>query len=112
MNYLAPNVVNGPWTAEEEQLLVRKYKQFGPSWKRIATCFNGRTDINVRNRWLLMQRRTHREAASRVALTSPLRVHVAHPQPADGKRPPETTNDPFFIIDDQQIPDGGWLQEF
>jgi hypothetical protein len=61
MNYLAPCVVNGPWTREEEQLLIAKYQEIGPYWRRIAVFFNGRTDNNVKSHWKLMQRRRQRE---------------------------------------------------
>jgi hypothetical protein len=60
LGYVAPNVSNGPWTPEEEELLIRMYNQFGPKWQRIATFFKGRTDINVKNRWMLMERRFRR----------------------------------------------------
>ena len=56
-NYLSPDVVNGPWTDEEEELLVQKYNEFGPSWKLIATFFPTRTDINIKSRWHLRERR-------------------------------------------------------
>lgn len=60
-NYLSPEVVNGPWTAEEEDLLVKKYNEFGPSWKQIATFFPTRTDINIKSRWHLRERRLKKE---------------------------------------------------
>ena len=60
-NYLSPNVVNGPWTKEEEQLLQEKFEEFGPSWKCIATFFPTRTAINVKSRFNLMQRRIKKE---------------------------------------------------
>lgn len=60
-NYLAPEVVNGPWTDEEEELLVKKYEEFGPCWKRIAAFFPTRTDINVKSRWHLRERRIKKE---------------------------------------------------
>lgn len=62
LNYLSPDVVNGPWTAEEEELLVEKYKEFGPSWKQIATFFPTRTDINIKSRWNLRERRIKKES--------------------------------------------------
>jgi hypothetical protein len=115
LSYLAPDVINGPWTAEEEQLLVRKYKQFGASWKRIATYFKGRTDINVKNRWLLMQRRTYRESTSTTRPGSTPILPIPRPPATDNKSPPETLEnpwDPFFVIDDQRIPDDDWLYDF
>ena len=56
-NYLSPSVVNGPWTEEEEELLVQKYEELGPSWKQIASFFPTRTDINIKSRWHLRERR-------------------------------------------------------
>lgn len=60
-NYLSPDVVNGPWTPEEEELLVKKYEELGPSWKQIATFFPTRTDINIKSRWHLRERRLKKE---------------------------------------------------
>jgi hypothetical protein len=57
LNYLSPEVGNGPWTPDEEQLLVDKVHEFGPMWTHIATFFPTRTDINLKSRWKLMQRR-------------------------------------------------------
>lgn len=61
-NYLSPEVVNGPWTYEEEELLVKKYEELGPSWKLIATFFPSRTDINIKSRWNLRERRLKKES--------------------------------------------------
>ena len=60
-NYLSPEVVNGPWTQDEEELLVKKYEELGPSWKQIATFFPTRTDINIKSRWHLRERRLKKE---------------------------------------------------
>ncbi|KAK8838853.1 hypothetical protein M9Y10_032895 [Tritrichomonas musculus] len=62
LNYLSPDVVNGPWTLEEEELLVKKYEELGPSWKQIATFFPSRTDINIKSRWNLRERRLKKES--------------------------------------------------
>lgn len=61
LNYLSPNVVNGPWTAEEDELLVKKYEEIGPYWKQIATFFPTRTDINIKSRWNLRERHIKKE---------------------------------------------------
>ena len=56
-NYLSPEVANKPWTPEEEEFLVKKYEEIGPCWKQIATFFPTRTDINIKSRWNLRERR-------------------------------------------------------
>ena len=56
MNYLCPSVNNSPWTDAEDKLLAEKYTLFGPHWKVIADFFPNRTDINVKNRWLRLER--------------------------------------------------------
>lgn len=61
LKYLSPEVVNGPWTHEEEELLVEKYNIFGSSWKLIATFFPTRTDVNIKSKWKKMQRRMNKE---------------------------------------------------
>lgn len=61
LNYLSPKVANKPWTIEEDQLLVKKYEELGPVWKKIATFFPNRTDINIKSRWNLRQRRIKKE---------------------------------------------------
>ena len=54
--YLNPDVNNGPWSEEEDKLLFEKYNQFGSQWKIISTFFKGRTNTNVKNRYLALVR--------------------------------------------------------
>ena len=61
-NYLSPEVVNGPWTSEEENLLISKYEKLGPCWRQIAKYFPTRTDINIKSHWNMMERRSKKEA--------------------------------------------------
>jgi hypothetical protein len=86
-SYLSPTIGNGPWTAEEEALLTDLVGQFGSSWKRIAISFPSRTDINVKSRWQLMQRRARKQA--RLPIPQPFLV----PLPQTHKAP-EPENDP------------------
>lgn len=60
-NYLSPDIENGPWTPEEEGLLIQKYNEFGPRWAKIAMLFEKRSDVNVKNHWIAMQNRNNRE---------------------------------------------------
>ena len=50
-SYLSPDIKNGPWTHEEDLLLVQKYNELGPKWVEISKSFDGRSDNNVKNRW-------------------------------------------------------------
>lgn len=54
--YLSPDVNNGEWTHEEDQLLISKVKEYGTRWQKIAQFFKGRTNTNCKNRWLAMKR--------------------------------------------------------
>ena len=56
-NYnLASNVMKDKSSAEEDDLLIQKYKIFGPKWKILEKFFKGRTSYNIRNRWLCIVR--------------------------------------------------------
>lgn len=51
-NYLSPDLSKKPWTKEEDELIIRLYKEFGSSWSLIADHFDGkRTNNNIKNRW-------------------------------------------------------------
>jgi hypothetical protein len=91
LNYLSPKVINQPWTDEEERELVAKHSQFGPLWRHIATFFPGRTDINIKSHWLLMQRRIRRSATD-AALSKPHRQNPASVFAAKEPDPPAQIN--------------------
>lgn len=50
-NYLRPNLINGPWTKEEDELLKKLYELHGPKWAFIKQNFNSRSAVNVKNRY-------------------------------------------------------------
>lgn len=49
--YLNPRVNKAPWTPEEDELLIRKFKEIGPRWVEMGKYFVGRSDNNIKNRW-------------------------------------------------------------
>lgn len=54
-NYLAPGIQNGPWTLDEDALLVQKVKDLGTMWSKMVRFFPGRTDVNLKNRWVTLK---------------------------------------------------------
>ena len=57
-NYLAPNLSHDPWTPEEDSLLEQKLKELGAKWVNISKYFKNRTDTMLKNRWLVLSRRS------------------------------------------------------
>lgn len=55
--YLSPDLNKGPWTEDEDQLLISKVKEFGPSWVYITQFFKNRTDVQIKNRWNVLCRK-------------------------------------------------------
>ncbi|OHS97144.1 hypothetical protein TRFO_36701 [Tritrichomonas foetus] len=50
-NYLMETLKNGPWTPEEDELLTKKYIEYGSHWSLISKFFPGRSTNNIKNRW-------------------------------------------------------------
>ncbi|EAY22372.1 Myb-like DNA-binding domain containing protein [Trichomonas vaginalis G3] len=40
-----------PWTAEEDQLLIKLQSEIGSHWTQISNFFEGRNINNIKNRW-------------------------------------------------------------
>lgn len=60
-NYLSPNISFLPWSIEEDQKLIRLHEEFGAKWVKIAQYFPSRTDTNIKNRWMVLQRQKNRK---------------------------------------------------
>ena len=54
INYLSPNLVNGPWTSQEDRFLISLVKRHGSSWAKIVKHFPTRSDVNIKNRYSLL----------------------------------------------------------
>lgn len=50
-NYLNPALINGPWSVDEDRLLIQKVYEYGQHWNKIAKFFIGRSHNNIKNRW-------------------------------------------------------------
>lgn len=50
-NYLSKTVVHKNWTKEEDQIIIEKYRQYGPRWTVISNFLDSRSGNNVKNRW-------------------------------------------------------------
>lgn len=61
-NYLSPNVVSSPWNVNEDRLLLALFQRVGPHWAKIVKYFPGRTDVNIKNRWNKLQRKSQKLA--------------------------------------------------
>ncbi|OHT11897.1 hypothetical protein TRFO_18472 [Tritrichomonas foetus] len=51
INYLNPDIRVGPWTNNEDMLLIAKVNELGKFWAAISKFFNGRSENDVKNRW-------------------------------------------------------------
>lgn len=80
--YLSPDVNNGPWTPEEDMLLLQKYNEFGSKWTAISHFFRGRTNTCCKNRFLAMKRQCEKESSSSsVSSNSGMASPVSDPVP-------------------------------
>jgi len=60
-NHLNPELLKGPWTDQEDELLTKKQIELGNRWSDISKLLPGRTENQVKNRWKALQRRNGEE---------------------------------------------------
>lgn len=51
IRFLAPNLANREWTKEEDDMLLDLVPKLSPKWRFIASHFDGRSDIQIKNRY-------------------------------------------------------------
>jgi hypothetical protein len=55
-NYLSPNLTEGPWTSEEDQMLVDAFHKLGSKWSVITKSFPNRSRNSIKNRYSRLER--------------------------------------------------------
>ena len=54
---LDPNVRKGKWSREEDEMLYKGFAEYGQCWIKIATKVHGRTQRQIRTRWMQIRGR-------------------------------------------------------
>jgi hypothetical protein len=63
VNFLAPGILRGEWSLDEEKTLTAGYSEYGGKWAEIARALPGRTESAVKNFWHATLRLKGRAAA-------------------------------------------------
>ena len=58
INHLDPRIKKTPWTATEDAKLTKLFNKFGSMWNLLAKSFEGRSEIQIKNRCNTMMRRS------------------------------------------------------
>jgi hypothetical protein len=88
--YLSPSVTNGPWSPEEDALLLDKFQEFGSQWNKMRSFFQGRSHINIKNRCqTLIRRRRNASGCGTADQQSPGVSGDQPPNPDPVHQPPD-----------------------
>lgn len=64
LHYLSPRINKNIWTSEEDSKLISEVSRLGKRWKILEKFFKDRTEIDIRNRFHVLQRRLSKAARS------------------------------------------------
>jgi hypothetical protein len=101
-HYLSSEKSRLVWTDEEDQLLYEKMQAIGPKWTTLAQLLPGRTDMQVKSRW--MQKFA---ASSHLHLKHKAIPTVYDPQPVQVIRQPVQQMIPAYVF----VPSGIQLMQ-
>jgi hypothetical protein len=106
-NYINPDLQNGIWTFEEDDLLDEKFTEYGPQWIRITEFFPGRSRNNVKNHWMAKHRKTARRSRRADPSTS-----APGPDPVAAEQAAQEMAATLLRFQDQEDPDcARWLSD-
>ena len=57
-DHLNPDIIHGPWSENEDKILMDNHKTLGSKWREYRTLLPGRTGKAIRNRWNILMRRS------------------------------------------------------
>ncbi|KAJ3439146.1 myb DNA-binding domain superfamily protein-related [Anaeramoeba flamelloides] len=90
-NQLNPNINRGPFTKEEEELLIKKQAELGTRWSVLSTFFKGRPDNMLKNYWYSLQaqrkKRKNTTKKKRKPQTAPRKRKSSTPKPKLQQKP-------------------------
>ena len=80
-NYVNPALRTDPWTPEEDLILDQKYAEYGPKWNKISKFFVNRSDNNIRNRWMMLERHRAKQQQQKSPVSPPPTPAPVKPHP-------------------------------
>ncbi|OHT00198.1 Myb-like DNA-binding domain containing protein [Tritrichomonas foetus] len=98
-HYLSPTVSLREWTLEEDRLLLSYTQQFGPQWAALVKFFPGRTDINLKNRFNKLQRKSKKLSQMNPNVQIPTLPSPDHQQPVPPSGQPLQCPMPSLVKD-------------
>lgn len=70
MHYLSPRINKNEWTSDEELKLIEEVSRLGKRWKLLEKVFKDRTEIDIRNRFYVLQRRISKAKRSKFSINN------------------------------------------